>query len=44
MRIIQCVLDWKTHIRTSKLCHNTSINKLYHRMYYTLWLHNNAYL
>ena len=40
-RIIECVLDWKPHIRSSKLRHNRTIFKLYHRMDNALWLDNN---
>ena len=41
VRIIQCILNWKPHIRCSKLCNDPSIFKFHHGMYHTLWLYNN---
>ena len=40
VRIVQSVLDRKSHIRSSKLCHDRTILKLHHGMDDTLRLHH----
>ena len=39
-RIIQCILDRKLHIRSSKLCHYSAIFEFHHRMNDTLRLNH----
>ena len=40
VRIIECILDWKAHIRCSKLSNDATILKLHHGMDHTLRLNH----